>query len=120
MDADLAKAIRAAYWSAVDLVPASCRYNFRAIWCDYRLRMYAQPARAAWLLARVRAEVDALLSSRTAASLPPALWRRPDEDAEAHLDRCYQSAAGKWTTASVSSSDIAPIPSRTKETTRRE
>ena len=101
MDAKTAKEIRAAYWRMVDLVPQSKRYNFRAIWCDYRLRMYAEPDRAAFRLARLDVEVERLLAGSYTATLPPALYRRIDEDGRyeatsSYLNRCYQSAESKW------------------------
>lgn len=98
-----------------DLMPAKCRWNHRAMWCDFRLRMFATPARRVWLLSDLSARCDALMCSPFVEGLPPNLWRRPDETAEQYLTRCYASAEGRYTTRDVRHSEFESLSPRTSK-----
>lgn len=83
--------------------PRACHQHLRAVLCDHRLRIAAEPARADEIAAALDAKVRRLSDPRMA-SLPPDLWRGDGEDAEAYLARCYDSAL------------IRSIPPEPKET----
>lgn len=78
-----------------DMVPACCRWNLRAMWCDARLRLFACPAEQRQILDWLETHASVLLNPR-AGNFPPMLYRLPGEEAGAYLDRCQASATGKY------------------------
>lgn len=76
--------------------PRVCHQNLRAVLCDHRLRIAAEPWRAEEIAAALDAKVRKLADPRMA-DLPPDLWRGDDEDAESYLERCYEYALFKST-----------------------
>ena len=97
-----------------EYIPRGARHTYQAMCCDYRLRLFAAVDDRPRLMLEMAGNADALIRAPISAVIPPPLWRRPGETPDQYLDRCYQSAQGRWTSAHVTAEDTAPF-----NTTRR-
>lgn len=109
--------LAARFQAGEDLIPRACRYNHKAMWCDYRLRYLAtaEPAERAALLVEIDRYTEMMIQFPRVAEFPPPLWRRPGEHSERYLVRCYDAAQSRYTSAAPTAAETAPFTPARKE-----